>query len=222
MSVLNAEASEGSARLFAAVLRRTLLRGGRYCLPCHPQRDLTSTFVQPAVDWLEARAVTIHYVSRVLGLSYASGSVCCLHTSSGDTAIAADEAVIVAVPPDAVSMLVPQVITPQGFCSIVNVHFRVAYDGDERMIGLWGGYGDWIFLHPEHISVTKSRAQLVHTEDKDHYVRRLWSEVALTLGWDCAKIPPYRFLLRNVRHFFRVHKMTTAVLVGKAVMRMCF
>ena len=211
ISVLNAPADVASARLLWAMVQRTLLRGGRFCRPCHPKTNLSSTFVDPAVRWLQRQGAVLYPSKRVRALSHQGGRVRGLHLSDTIEPVGEEDAVIVALPPDTVGTLLADVDAnirvPEGACAIVNVHFRVSLPQGirkrHRMVGLWGGIGHWIFVHRDHVSVTVSAAPPALYADKARTAKRLWREVALTFAIDDATLPPYTFICEKKATFLQ-------------------
>ncbi|MBC6444399.1 MAG: oleate hydratase [Alphaproteobacteria bacterium GM202ARS2] len=212
VSVLNASADVASARLLWAMVRRTLLRGGRFCRACHPRTNLSSTFVAPAVRWLQQKGVRLLLSKRVRALAAQDGRIKGVCLADKTEPVDEEDAVIVAVPPDTAVGLVEGLAgrVPEGACAIVNVHFGVGLPppppnvrGRHKMIGLWGGVGHWIFVHRDHISVTVSAAPPALYADKAETAKRLWREVALTFSLDGARVPAYAFICEKKATFLQ-------------------
>jgi uncharacterized protein with NAD-binding domain and iron-sulfur cluster len=61
------------------------------------------------------------------------------------------------------------------------------------MLGLIGAMSEWIFCHPDRISVTVSAADAVIDRPREELARVIWDEVARALGMDDA-IPAWQIV----------------------------
>ena len=66
---------EGLARLLAAVMRETLLRGGQACRPMLPKQGLSEALIDPAIATLRARGADIRLNSRIADLTIEGGRI---------------------------------------------------------------------------------------------------------------------------------------------------
>ena len=121
IAALNTPPGAGSARLLAAVVQETLARGGEACIPAFPREGLSETFIDPALAFLAARGAAVHLGTRIASLEQRGGRV----TRLGSVALGAEDAVVLAVPPQVAVALVPGLQAPDQFEAILNVHFRI-------------------------------------------------------------------------------------------------
>jgi len=90
---------------------------------------------------------------------------------------------VLAVPAWVAASLVPELTVPDDHRSILNAHFAVAPPpGAPAMLGLTNATSEWIFTHPDRISVTISGADRLIDEDREALARMIWAEVAQALG----------------------------------------
>ena len=102
------------------------------------------------------------------------------------------ESVILAVPPWVASDLLPELVVPDEFQAILNIHFRIHADpGPAGFWGVIGGTAEWIFVKPGHVSVTISAANRMVDQSAEIIAQAVWPDVRLALGLD-APIPPWR------------------------------
>ncbi|MGA3402633.1 MAG: hydroxysqualene dehydroxylase HpnE [Acetobacteraceae bacterium] len=192
IAALNTPPREALARLLGAVLRETLLRGGSACLPRFPRAGLSDALVDPAIATLRARGATIHFSRRIAGLEIAGERVVALQTPDGPVPLAADDAVVLAVPPWVATALLPDLTAPDAFEAILNIHFRVAADpGEAGFVGLVGGTAEWVFVKPDHVSVTISAANRMVDRPAETIAAAVWPDVRTALGLE-GEMPPYR------------------------------
>ena len=88
--------AEGSAKLTAAVLKETLLRGGRATMPRIATPSLGAAFVEPALAWLAARGVPVALGRRLRAVVTEGDRVTALDWGSGPETVLPGEAVVLA------------------------------------------------------------------------------------------------------------------------------
>lgn len=187
LAALNTEPAEASAGLTANVLAETLAKGGRASAPRVAVPDLASAFIDPAVAWLAKQKVALQTGRRLKALRFEGDRVTGLEWADGVQPVAADEAVVLAVPAWAAADLVPDLIVPDDHRAILNAHFAYAPPaGAPAMLGVLGATSEWIFTHPDRISVTISGADRLMEEDREDLARLIWGEVCAALGIEGA------------------------------------
>jgi hydroxysqualene dehydroxylase len=175
IAALNTPPDVALARLLGAVVRETLLRGGRACIPALPREGLSESLVDPAVAWLQSRGSEVLYGKRVTTLRAEGGRVTALQTTDGAVSV---EAVVLAVPPWVATDLLPALTAPDEFQAILNIHFRVDADpGTAGFVGLIGGVAEWIFVKRGHVSVTISAANRMVDQDAGTIADAVWPDV---------------------------------------------
>jgi hypothetical protein len=116
--------------------------------------------------------------------------------------VAADGAVVLAVPPWIATDLLPTLVAPTAFEAILNIHFRHQADprgplGEAGFLGLTSGIAEWLFDKPGHVSVTISAASRMVDETAVSIASQVWPNVLNALGLSDAlknTLPPYRVL----------------------------
>ena len=183
IAALNTRPAEGSARLLAAVMRETLLRGGGACLPRFPREGLSESFVEPAVAALVTRGAAVQFGRRIAGLTLQADRATALATQDGPVALGPEDAVVLAVPPPVAAMLLPGLVVPDAFEAILNLHYRVQADpGEAGFVGLVGGMAEWAFVKPGIVSVTVSAANHLVDLPAAELAARIWPEAARGVG----------------------------------------
>jgi len=151
-------------------------------MPRFPKLGLSESFVDPALEWLAAKGADIRLGSRV-------------------TVLDEGQRTVVAVPPWVACELVPGIVVPDEFESIVNLHFRIRVDpGVAGFWGIVGGIAEWVFVKGEILSVTISAANRFAATGSDEIAARVWEELQRVFGIS-GKIPPFR-VLREKRATF--------------------
>jgi squalene-associated FAD-dependent desaturase len=191
VAALNTQPEQALARLLAAVLRETLMKGGNACLPMFPRNGLSAALIDPAVAMLTGRGATLHFGRRIAALQIAGGRVTGLGGPDGPIPLDAQDAVVLAVPAWVASDLLPGLMVPTVFGPIVNVHFRLDADpGPAGFIGLLGGTAEWVFVKRGHVSTTTSAASRLVEMDANRIVASVWPDVRTALGLNGRMPPP--------------------------------
>ena len=125
-------------------------------------------------------------------IDFKDGRAVALDFGGDRIALGADDAVVVAVPPNLAARLLPGLSVPTEFRAIANVHFRVA--GETRlpaMTGVVHGLTQWLFAYPGRLSVTISSADALMQMPREELARKVWGEVARIAGLP-EELPPWQ------------------------------
>ena len=203
---LNTMTDTGSARLLAAIVDGTLGRGGRACIPALPREGLSESLIDPAVAAIEAKGGQVLTGSRVQGLVLEGGRASALRTPAGQVPLGPDDAIVLAVPCTGAAALLPGLVVPDAFESILNLHYRAEASppgavGEAGLVGLVGGFSEWVFVKPGVLSVTVSAANRYQDETPDTLAARAWPEVCRAVGLPPQPMPPHR-VVREKRATF--------------------
>lgn len=200
VAALNTQPQTGMARLLGAVMRETLMRGGKACLPILPVQGLSEALVDPAITTLASRGADVRCNARIAEIVRADGRVIALRGPDGPIALEDGDAVVLAVPPWVAADLLPGLTVPTAFEAILNIHYRhdVTPQGplaEAGFIGLIGGVAEWVFVKPGHVSVTISAANEMVDETARAIAAQVWPNVVDALQLDPGlkeAIPPFR------------------------------
>ncbi|HEX3652268.1 MAG TPA: hydroxysqualene dehydroxylase HpnE [Rhizomicrobium sp.] len=183
LAALNTEPEAACAGLAAAVLRETLMKGGRAYRPRIASPHLGSTFIDPALDYLKKKGAEVRFGSRLRHVEVAGKRATMLEVADGSITLGDNDRVVLATPAWVTGDLLPDVVAPTEFRSIVNAHFAIARPANAPlMIGLIGGVAEWVFAFPDRVSVTVSGADAIVDRDREDLARTLWRDVAAAHG----------------------------------------
>lgn len=185
VSVLNTEANSASAKLLWPVLLETFGRGAAACIPLIVKEGLSESFVDPALSYLDKSDAVVTLNHRLKELIFDKDQVIGLVFNDSQVEITNRDRVILAVPPTIANKVVPGLIAPNEFRSIVNAHYRIPETGPGvRFMGMVGGDAHWLFVRKNIVSVTVSAATELSDLPSDDIAVRLWSDVckAMELG----------------------------------------
>ena len=194
LAALNTEPCDASARLAGAILKETLVRGGRAYRPRIATPTLAAAFIEPALEFLKNRGAEVRFNERLRAITFGGHAAAALEFPDATMPVARTDAVILAVPPWVAKDIVPNLKTPLQFRSIVNAHFKFpAPLGVPAILGLTGGTAEWIFSFADRISVTVSGADAIVDKDREELAQILWADVARALGIS-ATLPKWQIV----------------------------
>jgi squalene-associated FAD-dependent desaturase len=194
LAALNTEPEVASTELAAAVLRETLMKGGRAYRPRIASPHLGSTFIDPALDYLNRKGAEVRFGTRLRRIELADGCATSLDVADGPISLNVEDCVVLATPAWVTADLLPDVLAPIEFRSIVNGHFAIAPpSGAPLMTGLIGGVAEWVFAFPDRISVTISGADAIVDRDREDLAKTLWRDVAAAHGFG-PELPPWQIV----------------------------
>jgi hypothetical protein len=99
LAALNTEPCEASARLAGAILKETLVKGGRAYRPRIATPTLAAAFVDPALAFLAARNAKVRFNERLRAITFGRRAAAALEFPDATMPLARTDAIILAVPP---------------------------------------------------------------------------------------------------------------------------
>jgi squalene-associated FAD-dependent desaturase len=201
LAALNVDPPEGSAGLAGAVVRETLLAGGQACRPLVARDGLSAVLVEPAIALLRAKGAGIHFGHELRGFEMTGDRVGELHFGADAVAIAAEDSVVMAVPPRPAAALLPDLKTPSKFRAIINAHFAVnPPSGMPALTGVVGGLVEWLFAFPQRLSVTISNGDRLVNVPREELAQAIWRDICRITG--ATGDPPAWQIVRERRATF--------------------
>lgn len=194
LAALNIEPREGSAALAAAVMRETLMKGGKACRPLIARDGLGPVLIEPAIKHLREREVAVRLEHELRELRFSGENVVELDFGGDTVVLGQDDAVVLAVPTHAAAALVPEVSTPQGYRAIANAHFKVDVPANTpSILGVINATTEWIFAFPGRLSVTISNADRLMDVPRAMLAQAIWQEVSKLCGV-AGEMPPWQIV----------------------------
>ncbi|HEY4999284.1 MAG TPA: FAD-dependent oxidoreductase, partial [Usitatibacter sp.] len=119
------EPKNASAALAGAIIRETLVRGGRAYRLRIATPNLSAAFIDPALAFLKTKGASISFGRRLQRL-VTNGEVLALEFGDGTVPVSGRDCVVLATPPWTTKELVPEISAPDEFRAIVSGHFGIA------------------------------------------------------------------------------------------------
>ena len=213
LAALNVDPPEGSAGLAGAIVRETLLAGGKACRPLIARDGLSAVLIEPAVKLLQEKGASIQFSHELRAFGMSDGRVNELKFGDGAVALAADDAVVMAVPARPAASLLPGLKTPSKFRAIVNAHFR--FDpppGAAPILGVVGGLVEWLFAFPQRLSITISNGDRLVDMPREELARAIWNDICKAAGV-AGELPPWQ-IVRERRATFEATPEQNALRPG--------
>jgi squalene-associated FAD-dependent desaturase len=183
VAALNTSPSEGSAALAGAIVRETMLAGGRACRPLVARHGLSSALIDPCLARLADLGASVRFGRRLRGLAFAGERATSLDFGDDQVALGPRDGVILAVPAPVAPALVPGLVAPTTFRAIVNGHFAIEPPKDmPPLLGVVGGTVEWLFAFEGRLSTTTSNADRLCDLPREELAELLWRDVAELTG----------------------------------------
>jgi len=213
LAALNVDPPEGSAGLAGAIVRETLLAGGQACRPLIARDGLSSVLIEPAIKLLQDKGATIRFGHELREFVMNGSNVGELKFGDDTVAVAADDVVVLAVPPRPAASLLPGLKTPSKFRAIVNAHFRFDPPTDApAILGVVGGLVEWLFAFPQRLSVTISNGDRLVDMPREELAQAIWRDVCKAGGVQ-GELPPWQ-IVRERRATFEATPEQNALRPG--------
>jgi squalene-associated FAD-dependent desaturase len=197
-AVLNTDATEASARLLGKVISMSFFKGEAACRPIIFGQGLSAALVNPAIRLIEEKGGTVRFQARVRGLRWEGDTVIAIRFQEGLLRVGTNDAVVLAVPPDACVELWPDAKPPMQANPIINVHFRleepISLPGGYPFLGLIGTDAQWLFMRDNILSVTISAAESFVDRSNLEIANHLWDEITKILNRNMGRLPPWRVI----------------------------
>jgi hydroxysqualene dehydroxylase len=183
LAALNIDPPLGSAGLAGAIVRQTLLAGGRACRPLIAREGLSNVLVEPAVKLLRERGATVRFDHELHKVEISGDRIVSLTFGDDMIAIGPNDKVVLAVPARQAATILPGLKTPTQFVSILNAHFRCEPPpGTPPILGVVNGLVEWIFPFKERLSITISGADRLMNAPREQLARDIWNDVCAATG----------------------------------------
>ena len=190
LAALNVDPPEGSAGLAGAIVRETLLAGGKACRPLIARDGLSAVLVEPAVELLKKKGASVRFGHELREFRMSADRVGELNFGEDTIALGPDDAVVLAVPPRPAAALMPGLKTPAKFRAIVNAHFRLdPPPGAPPILGVVGGLVEWLFAFPQRLSITISNGDRLIDMPREELAQAIWRDVCKAGGVQ-GELPP--------------------------------
>ncbi|TFL16303.1 hydroxysqualene dehydroxylase [Jannaschia formosa] len=200
-AVLNEDPEAGDAGLLRAALLRSFARGAGACRPVLAPGGLGAALVEPALAVLAAQGCLPQLRQPVRTL-HGAERVTAVETRDGRIDLAPGDVVVLALPPQHLAPLLPDLALPGPGRSIVNAHFLVPGHGLPPILAVLGGAAQWLFARGDVVSVTVSAAERspLGEAGRAESLDLLWPEVAAAVAAHGGRVPeamPAARLLRE-------------------------
>ena len=197
-AALNTDAAEAAASLMWRVVQKTFLRGEKACRPWLFYKGLGAALVHPAQKFLTDQGAQFRFRARLRGIRRSDNRVTSLHFSEGMLHIAREDAVVLALSPEACNEIWPEANAPTEVRTIVNAHFRLdtpsSLPWNMPFLGLVNAETHWIFVRDNIVSLTISAANNLADSPNWEIAKKLWSEVGAVLGPSARRLPAWRII----------------------------
>ena len=187
------------------MLSKTILKGAKNSSPMLPKTDLTAALIEPAIKYLNAKNSILQYSMRLQSIEKRGSYVNTLKFKQKLIKLNQKDIVILALPPNEISALLPEITVPTKTNPILNIHYKieesVELPNGSPFMGIIGGKAEWIFRNGDIYSVTISDAVDLLKKSNNEIAQAIWQEVCKVLQLGNTKQPACR-VIREMRATF--------------------
>lgn len=197
IAMLNTPTDLGSSAMFRHLLWQIIRAGKHGAKPYVPMHNLQASFINPALDMLNAQRHEISYHDRLKAITFENSHAGELHFTQRTMTLADGDQIILATPASNTKELLPTITTPDQHHAIINGHYKIEHNNQiGSIIGVVGGCAEWIFIKDNLISTTISAADHLLDTDTETLAQRMWGDIQTALKLD-APMPPHRIIIEK-------------------------
>jgi len=199
IAALNVEPPQGSAGLAGAIVRETLLAGGKACRPLIAREGLSPVLIDPAIELIKKKGGSLTLGHELRKIERSPLRATGLNFGEDTVPLGPGDVVVLAVTARSASGLMPGIKAPTKFRTILNAHFRYTPPaGVPDVTGVVGGLIEWLFAFPDRLSITISAAERLVNLPREDLARDIWRDICKVagLGEDVAEgpLPPWQIV----------------------------
>ncbi|MBX7146766.1 MAG: hydroxysqualene dehydroxylase HpnE [Alphaproteobacteria bacterium] len=198
LAIMNAHLDEASAILFVNVLKKVFFNGKDAYQPFLAYQGLSHALIEPALKFLKNKNIPIHYHASLKRIESRNTKISDLYFGNEQITLAQDDKVIFALPPFALTKIIPALDVPKEYRSIINIHMILPKPlnnvGEVKIIGLINSYSQWVFCRHNILSITISAADSLLNLSDDELSTLVWPEMKKTLNVEFQYILPADFI----------------------------
>jgi hypothetical protein len=162
------------------------------------KEGLSAALIDPAIAYLATKQVSPEFNTRLRTIDKKVERVQAITLDDQRIALGPEDGLILALPPNEISLLIPEIEVPTETRAIVNVHFRLdnppILPNNAPFIGMIGSTSQWLFKRGDVFSVTISAADALAEQSSSDIATIVWREIAKVIGRDATRIPPVRVI----------------------------
>ena len=197
LGILNTDTKNASAYLLWNVLKKTFLKGGKFCEIYQPKLNWSDSLINPCLNFLKRKSSKIIYGQTLRNIDVENNHVTKISFNNYEKKIKKTEEVIIAIPPSNFEKIYPIFKLPNEYNTIINIHFKFLLKTHKQIIpiiGLINSKTHWIFIKHNCISVTISSANQLNDTEPSKLAQIVLKEVRTCLKIDQKSIPLYKIL----------------------------
>ena len=195
IATLNTPVEKASAEALARACLDYLPLGGSGLRVRFPKTSLTDSFIAPAVNTLARRGACFSFRSALRHVEGTPERLETLHFSNGVTRLEAGDVVVLAVPPQNLVRLLPDLSIPVDYHAIISGHFRSPETGNGiRIACLLDERPIWVQVRGGIVSATVGAADDLTGKPIGAIAVSLWHALARGLELRSGPLPAHRIV----------------------------
>ncbi len=198
LGIMNSDCTNASAFLLSSVIKKSFLKGGKFCSIYQPKISWDNTLIKPSINYIKKKGCSINYKSILKKIVINNGVVTKLQFQKDEIEIKKNDDVILSLPPNSLSKILPNIKLPKTFNTILNIHYKINKSLQNELnipiLGVLNSITHWVFIKKGYISVTISAANKYNNVNSEIIAKDVWAEVSQSLKIDNKVMPEYKVL----------------------------
>lgn len=195
IATLNTPVADASAEALRRAFLDYIPLGGSGLRVRFPKASLIDSFIAPAMDVLADRGADVSLRSVLRHVEGTESRVDVLHFSGSAACLQKEDVVVLAIPPQNLAPLLPDLAMPADYHAIITGHFKLSEIGhDTRIACLLDGRPLWVQVRNGTVSATVGAADDLTWQWTGDIAEKMWDTLARGLGFRAEPIPPYRIV----------------------------
>ena len=208
IAVLNTHPKEASAKLLWKVILKTLFRWNN---PLHPfvvKKSLNESLIKPGIEKIVRHGGKIKTNYRLKKINLENNCAKEIIFQNKTIPINNEDFLVLAIPPNVLSKILPDIVTPKKTNCILNVHFKldktnnkIIFPQESFFMGVIGGLTNWIFKKENILSITISAANNLNIYTNKKISKMIWSEIEKIFKLQKNNMPKYKIIREKMATF---------------------
>ena len=181
LAVMNTSSKLASANILSNVLKKTILRGEKYCHIYQPKVNWNNAIIEPCINFLNNKGYEIKLRTILKELEISNNLITKLKFNDLTINVNKNDLVVLAIPPSNFLKFFPEYILPKNYNSIINIHYSLPKKLEKKLshqiVGFINSYTHWVFIKDGYLSVTISDANHLNNLDSNEIANIIWREI---------------------------------------------
>jgi len=213
IAVLNTEPKKASAKLLWKVILKTLFHKKNPLQPFIVKKNLDESLIKPGIKKILRYEGQVKKNHRLKKINFKNNCAREIVFQNKKISLNNGDFVVLAVPPNVLNKILPDITTPKETNCILNVHFKldknnnkINFPQESFFMGVIGGTTNWIFKKKHLLSITISAANDLNIYTNETISKMIWDEIEKIFKLKKNNMPKYKVIRETTATFVQSPK----------------